>query len=61
MTVIQQPKKITTVFIASNHSSHAEYAVSCIEAGKDVHIEKPHVVSKQQLDFLCEAMVNNPD
>src|SRR5947207_3381309 len=34
--------QVKIVFIASNHASHAEYAVDCIEAGKHVHIEKPH-------------------
>ena len=51
---------IRIVFIASNHSTHAEYAVECIKAGKDVHIEKPHVVSSQQLHELISAMKNNP-
>lgn len=52
---------IDLVFIASNHASHAEYAISCIEAGKHVHIEKPHVVNQEQLIRLREAMNNNPD
>ena len=57
---ILDDKKITMVFIASNHASHAEYAKACIEAGKDVHIEKPHVVTKQQLDLLSGAITKNP-
>ena len=48
--------KIDLVFIASNHASHAEYAVKCILSGKNVHIEKPHVVNSQQLTRLIEAM-----
>lgn len=48
------------VFIASNHASHAEYAVACIEAGKHVHIEKPHVVTRDQLDRLVDAMKRFP-
>lgn len=52
--------KIKLVFIASNHASHAEYAVACIEAGKHVHIEKPHVVSQEQLDRLLAAMKQYP-
>jgi predicted dehydrogenase len=50
---------VKIVFIASNHASHAEYAIACIEAGKSVHIEKPHVVSYEQLSRLSEAMRNN--
>ena len=52
---------IEIVFIASNHASHAEYAIACIEAGKHVHIEKPHVVSQEQLDDLIAAMRRFPE
>ncbi|MDQ3068423.1 MAG: Gfo/Idh/MocA family oxidoreductase [Acidobacteriota bacterium] len=53
--------RVKIVFIASNHASHADYAVACIEAGKHVHIEKPHVVSDQQLDRLLSAMQQHPE
>jgi predicted dehydrogenase len=52
---------IRIVFIASNHASHAEYAIQCLDAGKDVHIEKPHVVSPQQLTRLIDAMHKAPE
>lgn len=51
---------IKLIFIASNHASHAEYAIRCIEAGKSVHIEKPHVVTQDQLDRLAMAIKANP-
>ncbi len=47
--------RIRLVYIASNHASHAEYAVQALEKGKDVYIEKPHVVNQDQLDRLVEA------
>jgi len=47
---------VDTVFIASNHASHAEYAIAAIKAGKTTHIEKPHVVDDDQLRRLCRAM-----
>jgi predicted dehydrogenase len=47
---------ISLVYVASNHASHAEYAISALRAGKAVHIEKPHVVSLDQLRRLCLAM-----
>jgi predicted dehydrogenase len=56
--VIEHPA-IDTIFIASNHASHAEYAIDAIAAGKTVHIEKPHVVSEDQLERLCAAMQAN--
>lgn len=58
-SIIDDPK-IELVFIASNHASHAPYAVAALEAGKDVHIEKPHVVTSHQLAELVEAMRRNP-
>lgn len=47
---------IDLVYVASNHASHAEYAIAALAAGKHVHIEKPHVVSRDQLERLCKAM-----
>jgi predicted dehydrogenase len=58
--IISDPH-VKLVFIASNHASHADYAIACIEAGKHVHIEKPHVVSHQQLDRLTTAMRHHPE
>lgn len=57
---IVNDKDIDLVYIASNHASHAEYAIRCIEAGKHVHIEKPHVVSEDQLARLTVAMRTHP-
>jgi predicted dehydrogenase len=59
--VIVADPDIDLVYIASNHASHAEYAIRCIDAGKHVHIEKPHVVSEDQLDRLAAAMKKRPD
>ncbi len=53
--IINDPK-IDLVYIASNHSSHAELAIQALEAGKCAHIEKPHVVNESQLRRLCAAI-----
>ena len=53
-------KNISLVFVASNHATHAEYAVKCIKAGKDVHIEKPHVVNNEQLRKLEQVHYQYP-
>lgn len=50
---------IDVVFIASNHASHAEYAIEALQQGKSVHIEKPHVVNEDQLLRLCDAMAKS--
>lgn len=52
---------IRLVYIVSNHASHAEYAIRCIEAGKHVHIEKPQVVSDDQLERLLAAQLKHPE
>ncbi len=56
--VIDDPQ-IDLVFVASNHASHADYAIAALNAGKSVHIEKPHVVRHDQLERLCRAMENS--
>jgi predicted dehydrogenase len=53
--IIEDPE-IDVVFIASNHASHAEYAIEALQRGKSVHIEKPHVVNEDQLERLCASM-----
>jgi predicted dehydrogenase len=50
---------IDIVYIASNHASHAEYAISCLKSGKHVYIEKPHVVNEDQLIRLVSAIREN--
>lgn len=57
--IVSDPS-IKLVYIASNHASHAEYAIQCIAAGKHVHIEKPHVVTADQLERLGAAMGSSP-
>jgi predicted dehydrogenase len=52
--------QIDLIYIASNHASHAEYAIRALESGKHVHIEKPHVVNEDQLVRLCRAMNEAP-
>jgi predicted dehydrogenase len=47
---------VRLVYVASNHASHAEYAIQALRRGKSVYIEKPHVVSEEQLVRLLQAM-----
>lgn len=58
--IIDDPQ-IRLVYIASNHASHADFAIRCLEAGKHVHIEKPHVVTRDQLTRLMRAKKSRPD
>lgn len=43
------------VYIASNHASHAHYAIQALSLGKVVYIEKPVAVSHPQLVELVKA------
>ena len=53
--------KVKLLYISSNHASHAEYAIQGLDAGKHVHIEKPHAVTLDQLRRLSEAQKRNPN
>lgn len=44
------------IYIASNHASHAEYAIESLAAGKVTYIEKPIAVTHAQLAQLCLAV-----
>jgi predicted dehydrogenase len=46
---------LRTVYIASNHASHAGYAVSALARGLDVYVEKPVAVTHGQLAALTRA------
>ena len=46
---------IDTVYIATNHSSHCEYAINSLEANCHVYVEKPLVTSWDQFERLKKA------
>ncbi len=46
---------LRTVFIASNHASHAAYAAQALAQGLDVVVEKPIAVTHAQLVVLLRA------
>ena len=49
---IDDLKKPDVVYIASNHSSHTDYAIKFINMECDVYIEKPISISLEQLEEL---------
>lgn len=51
---------ICIVYVASNHSSHTDYAVAALAAGKTVYVEKPISVSVEQFERLCLAASTCP-
>lgn len=48
--------EIETVYIASNHYTHSEYAIKAIEHKKTVYIEKPISVNYEQFKNLTSAI-----
>jgi predicted dehydrogenase len=58
--VVVESPTIDLIYIASNHASHADYAIAALERGKNVYIEKPHVVSEKQLGALLSTMDRSP-
>lgn len=46
---------LRTVYIASNHASHAPYAVQALARGLEVYVEKPIAVGHAQLVALLRA------
>lgn len=53
---VMRAEQVRLVYIASNHVSHADFAIDALRCGKHVYIEKPHVVSEDQLVRLIDAI-----
>ena len=49
-------EKINAVYIATPPSTHLEYALQALKAGKDVYLEKPMVVSADEAVILSQAV-----
>lgn len=58
--VIADPRT-KVIYIASNHASHADYAIEALRAGKVVYIEKPIAVNWRQLIRLVRAYKVHPE
>jgi len=52
--IIDDPA-IDAVFIGTRHSTHADFTVQALDAGKHVFVEKPMVVSEEQLVMVNDA------
>jgi len=51
---------VDAVVIATRHDSHAEYAVTALEAGKHVFVEKPLALDADELTSVEEAAQRSP-
>ena len=46
---------VAAIFIGTRHSTHADFTIQALDAGKHVFVEKPMVVSEEQLDAVIDA------
>jgi len=53
-SVLDDPA-INALFIGTRHSTHADFTVAALDAGKHVFVEKPMVVSEEQLEAVIDA------
>lgn len=56
--IIENPE-INTVFIATRHDSHADYVIKALKSGKNVFVEKPLCLNKEELDKIIETYQNS--
>ncbi len=47
---------IDAVYIATPPSTHLEYALQALKAGKHVYLEKPMVLTNEESETLCQAV-----
>jgi predicted dehydrogenase len=52
---ILEDESIDLVVVATRHNLHAEIAVKALEAGKDVHVEKPPALDREELQAVVDA------
>jgi predicted dehydrogenase/threonine dehydrogenase-like Zn-dependent dehydrogenase len=52
---IFKDKEVDLVFITTRHNSHAALAIEALRNGKNIFIEKPLALNKEELDKVIEA------
>lgn len=53
-----EDQAIGALFIGTRHSTHADFTIQALNAGKHVFVEKPMVVTEAQLDSVVKAYEN---
>ena len=57
LSVINSPET-NAIIIATQHNSHADFAIAAIKANKPVFVEKPLAINSRQLTEIEQAMLN---
>ncbi|MDO1446015.1 bi-domain-containing oxidoreductase [Rhodocytophaga aerolata] len=58
---VLQDKTVTSVIITTQHNLHASMTVQALQAGKHVFVEKPLVLTPEELQQVIEVYVQQPD
>lgn len=58
-TNIMEHELVSAVYIATPPSSHLEYAIQSIKAGKNVYLEKPMVLNSYEAETLLNTVKNS--
>ncbi len=56
---ILNDENIDTVFITTQHDSHSKYIIETLNSGKNVFVEKPLAITKNQLKSVINAYEKN--
>ena len=56
---VLEKEDINTVFIATPHSSHATQVIESLHANKNVFVEKPLAISKDELNEIIKTKTSN--
>lgn len=59
-TILDNPE-INTVFVTTRHNLHADLVVQSLQSGKNVFVEKPLALNRDQLLRVKKARRENPD
>jgi len=56
---IFEDENIHTVFIATQHDTHGKFVLKALQSGKNVFVEKPLAISRDELDKIAEAYTSS--
>ncbi len=57
LSVINSPET-NAIIVATQHNSHADFVIACINANKPVFVEKPLAINPKQLSKIEQAIVS---
>ena len=55
LSPVLEDMNVDAIFIATRHSTHADFITQALKAEKHVFVEKPMVVDEAQLEAVCKA------